>query len=117
VKLDKESLSALLKLLVFLVVTGAATALLAMTMSNIQLGGSREYKALFTDATGVTKGDDVRIAGVSVGSVKKVQIKDRDKAEVVLCPRPDHADQEHERPDPVPEPGGSAVHRVVPGHR
>ncbi len=86
-KLDKESLSALLKLLVFLVVTGAATALLAMTMSNIQLGGSREYKALFTDATGVTKGDDVRIAGVSVGSVKKVEVKDRDKAEVTFSVR------------------------------
>ena len=86
-KLDKESLSALVKLLFFLVITGAATALLMMTMSNIQLGGSREYKALFTDATGVTKGDDVRIAGVSVGAVKKVEIKDRDKAEVTFSVR------------------------------
>ncbi|MEH3032751.1 MAG: MCE family protein [Aeromicrobium erythreum] len=86
-KLDKESLSALVKLAVFLVVTGAATALLMMTMSNIQLGGSREYKALFTDATGVTKGDDVRIAGVSVGAVKSVKVVERDKAEVTFSVR------------------------------
>ena len=86
-KLDKESFSALIKLIIFLVVTGAATALLMMTMANIQIGGTNTYKAVFTDATGVTKGDDVRIAGVSVGSVKKVDIIDRDKAVVTFSVR------------------------------
>lgn len=83
-KLDKESFSALAKLSVFLVLTGLATALLMMTMSNGSFERSHTYKAVFTDATGVTKGDDVRIAGVSVGSVKGVQIIDRNKAEVAL---------------------------------
>ena len=37
---------------------------------------------MFSDATGVVKGDDIRIAGVKVGSVKDVKIVDRDRAEV-----------------------------------
>ena len=31
---------------------------------------SNDFKAVFSDATGVNKGDDIRIAGVKVGSVK-----------------------------------------------
>ncbi|WP_156464696.1 MCE family protein [Aeromicrobium sp. Root495] len=86
-KLDKASFAALIKLIIFLVVTGAATALLMMTMSNIRFESSNKYKAVFTDATGVTKGDDVRIAGVSVGSVKKVEITGKDKAVVEFTVR------------------------------
>jgi phospholipid/cholesterol/gamma-HCH transport system substrate-binding protein len=41
---------------------------------------TRDYKAVFSDATGVVKGDDIRIAGVKVGSVKDVKIVDRDAA-------------------------------------
>ena len=40
----------------------------------------RPYKAVFSDATGVVKGDDVRIAGVKVGSVKEIKIVDRTRA-------------------------------------
>ena len=86
-KLDKASFAALIKLIIFLLVTGAATALLMMTMSNIKFESSNRYNAVFTDATGVTKGDDVRIAGVSVGSVKKVKIIDKDKAVVEFTVR------------------------------
>jgi len=80
--LDKESISAIVKLAVFFVVTGTATAMLMLTLSNGSLGASNEYKAVFSDVTGVAKGDDVRIAGVSVGSVKSVEIHDADQAVV-----------------------------------
>jgi len=84
VKLDKESASALVKLTIFLIITGMATMLLALLLSNGNLSKRHEYKAVFTDVTGVTKGDDVRIAGVAVGSVKKIEIYHRDNAIVTF---------------------------------
>jgi phospholipid/cholesterol/gamma-HCH transport system substrate-binding protein len=79
-QLDGEAFSALIKLGVFCAITGLMTVILALTLSNGSFGGKDEYKALFTDVTGVAKGDDVRIAGVSVGSVTKVEIVQKDKA-------------------------------------
>jgi phospholipid/cholesterol/gamma-HCH transport system substrate-binding protein len=79
-KLDSESLSALIKLIVFMALTGMATVVLALTLSNGGFGAKNEYKAVFTDVTGVAKGDDVRIAGVSVGAVSKVETFKKDKA-------------------------------------
>ena len=77
---DKKTTSALWKLIVFAVVTTLATALLVVTIGNITFGSSKDYKAVFVDATGVNPGDDVRIAGVKVGSVKKVDIYERARA-------------------------------------
>ena len=83
-KLDKESLAALLKILVFLGFTGAATMFLVLLMSNGSFGPRTEYRAVFKDVTGVVKGDEVRIAGVSVGNVKKVEVINRDRAVVIF---------------------------------
>lgn len=83
-KLDKESASALVKLIIFLVITGMATLLLALLLSNGNFSKRNEYKAVFADVTGVTKGDDVRIAGVAVGSVKKIEVLNRDRAIVTF---------------------------------
>jgi phospholipid/cholesterol/gamma-HCH transport system substrate-binding protein len=88
-KLDSESLSALVKLLVFMALTGLATIVLALTLSNGAFGSRDTYKAEFTDVTGVAKGDDVRIAGVSIGSVKKVEIVKKDKALLTFGINPD----------------------------
>lgn len=85
--LDRESISAIVKLSIFFVVTGAATFLLMLTLSGANLGSSNEYKAVFSDVTGVAKGDDVRIAGVSVGSIKKVEIHDTDEAIITFSVR------------------------------
>jgi phospholipid/cholesterol/gamma-HCH transport system substrate-binding protein len=74
--LDRATTAAATKLVVFVVVTTLATALLALTIANVGLGGSEEYKALFTDVTGVEKGDDVRIAGVRVGEVRDITVLD-----------------------------------------
>jgi phospholipid/cholesterol/gamma-HCH transport system substrate-binding protein len=79
-RLDKRTTGDLVRLLVFMVVTTLATAVLVVTIGNITFAGSRDYKAVFADATGVVKGDDVRVAGVKVGSVTDVDIVQRSRA-------------------------------------
>jgi len=78
--MDKETAGASVKLAIFVVVTTLATALLAITIGNISFGATKSYRAVFADATGVVKGDDVRIAGVKVGTVQGVEIVDRTRA-------------------------------------
>ncbi|MFM6851043.1 MAG: MCE family protein [Terrabacter sp.] len=82
--LDKKTSIDLVKLLVFVVVTSLATTVLVVTIGNLGFGSSREYRAEFTDATGVTKGDDIRVAGVRVGTVSDVEIVDRTRALVTF---------------------------------
>jgi phospholipid/cholesterol/gamma-HCH transport system substrate-binding protein len=78
--LDKRTAGDALKLGIFIVVTTLATALLAITIGNISFGSTKSYKAVFSDATGVVKGDDIRVAGVKVGTVQGVEIIDRTNA-------------------------------------
>ena len=82
--LDKRTRGDLVRLLIFVVVTTLATGLLVLTIGNISFGGTHEFKAVFSDATGVNKGDDIRIAGVKVGTVRKVEITDRTRALVTF---------------------------------
>jgi phospholipid/cholesterol/gamma-HCH transport system substrate-binding protein len=82
--LDKRTTGDAVKLLIFIVVTSIATGLLVVTIGNISFGPTKEYKAVFSDATGVNGGDDVRIAGVKVGSVENVSVIDRDRALVTF---------------------------------
>jgi phospholipid/cholesterol/gamma-HCH transport system substrate-binding protein len=83
-RLDAKTLSALVKLLIFMVVTALATSVLAIIIGNISFGSSDTYRAEFVDATGLVKGDDVRIAGVKVGNVKSISIVDRSRAMVTF---------------------------------
>lgn len=76
--------SAGIKLGIFTVVSVLVTGLLAAIMGNIGFGSGTEYKALFTTASMLEKGDDVRIAGVSVGEVREVEHYERDKALVTF---------------------------------
>ena len=64
----------LIKLIVFLAVTSFATYVLAVTIDNSSYGATNSYKALFTDISGLNLGDDVRIAGVRVGTVTGIHI-------------------------------------------
>ena len=59
--------------MVFLVITVLVTYVLAATISNASFGDTNSYKANFTDVTGLEQGDDVRIAGVRVGTVERHQ--------------------------------------------
>ena len=82
--LDKQTRGDLVKLIIFIVVTTLATGVLVVLIGNLSFEATRTYKAVFSDATGVVKGDDIRIAGVKVGSVKNVEIVDRTRARVTF---------------------------------
>jgi phospholipid/cholesterol/gamma-HCH transport system substrate-binding protein len=82
--LDRKTAGDLTKLVIFIVVTTLATGVLVVIIGNLTFAGSKDYKAEFVDATGVVKGDDVRIAGVKVGVVKDVQIVKRTRAMVTF---------------------------------
>lgn len=75
-------LAPLTKLVVFTLVTALATAVLAMTIANTTLRDRTEYLARFTDVSGLLVGDDVRIAGVRVGTVEAIELVDRRIAQV-----------------------------------
>jgi phospholipid/cholesterol/gamma-HCH transport system substrate-binding protein len=66
----------LIKSAIFVVVTGLATAFLAVSVSNTGLGDTVGYRARFTDVTSLNPGDDVRISGVRVGQVDKLSVVD-----------------------------------------
>ena len=78
--LDARTSVDLTKLMVFILVTTLATAVLVVTIGNLTFGETRDYKAEFVNATGVVKGDDIRVAGVKVGIVKDIEIVDRTRA-------------------------------------
>jgi phospholipid/cholesterol/gamma-HCH transport system substrate-binding protein len=67
---------------VFTVATLLLTLQLAAVISNSGHAGSRSFHALFTDASGVLPGQDVRLAGVLVGQVQGVHLVHRTEAEI-----------------------------------
>ncbi|SFQ63492.1 phospholipid/cholesterol/gamma-HCH transport system substrate-binding protein [Amycolatopsis arida] len=75
-------LGPLVKLTIFIVVTTLFTAVLGISIANLNLSDTKTYKARFTDATLLLPNDDVRIAGVRVGQVEEIRIVDRRFAEV-----------------------------------
>ncbi|MFG1908919.1 MCE family protein [Kribbella sp. NPDC048928] len=72
--LDRKTTFDTIRLGIFVVVTTIATALLAVTIGNISFNPTTKYRAVFTDAVGLNQGDDIRIAGVKVGQVDKIQL-------------------------------------------
>jgi phospholipid/cholesterol/gamma-HCH transport system substrate-binding protein len=78
------TVSAGIKLGIFTIVSVLVTGLLAAIMGNIGFGSGTEYQAIFTTASMLEKGDDVRVAGVSVGEVKKVEHHERNHALVTF---------------------------------
>lgn len=73
-----------IKLGIFTLVSILVTGLLAAIMGNIGFGSGREFHAIFASASMLEKGDDVRVAGVSVGEVKGVEHHDRNHAKVTF---------------------------------
>ncbi|WP_351222471.1 MCE family protein [Streptomyces sp. NPDC002133] len=69
---------------VFAVVTVLATALLAATIVGVSFTPEHTYRAVFSDVTSLEEGDDIRVAGVRVGEVTGIRIKDRTLAEVTF---------------------------------
>ena len=88
--LDARTTADAVKLLIFILVTTIATGMLVVTIGNVSFGDTKEFKAVFSDATGVVNGDDVRVAGVKVGNVEDVEIVDQTKALVTFKVDSDH---------------------------
>ncbi|HUR13923.1 MAG TPA: MlaD family protein [Mycobacteriales bacterium] len=78
-----KTTGALIKLVIFMVVTSMLTFVLAATIGNFGAGNTASYHVRFTDVTGLLPGNEVRIAGVKVGSVKGMSLKG-DQADVVI---------------------------------
>ena len=74
-------LSTLIKSAIFITVTVFATAILAVSITNGG-GGGHHFSAVFSDATSLNNGDDVRMAGVRIGQVGHISVVDRRHAKV-----------------------------------
>lgn len=74
----------LTKSLVFALATVLATLALAGTIRNSSEGARDEYVAYFSDATSLNKGDDVRMAGVKVGTVSSIEVSRKRLAKVTF---------------------------------
>lgn len=81
---NSTTIAAGIKLGIFTVVSLLVTGLLAAIMGNVGFGAGTTYRAVFSTASMLEKGDDVRVAGVSVGEVKKVEHHDRSQALVTF---------------------------------
>lgn len=69
---------------IFTLVAILVTGMLVMIMGNFGRGSQTEYKAIFSNASELTKGNQVRIAGVVVGKVTKVEFYHRNHAKVTF---------------------------------
>lgn len=74
--------STLIKFLSFTVVMSVLTVFLLLVFSDARTGATNQYSAVFKDASRLESGDSVRIAGIRVGTVKKVSLQE-DKNVVV----------------------------------
>jgi len=82
--------AALVKLIIFMIVTSILTVFLAATIGNITIGGKKTYSALFSDVTGLLSGNDIRIAGVKVGQVDSIELYERTLAKVTFSVEEQH---------------------------
>lgn len=82
--IDKKTGGDLIRLLCFVLTTGLATSLLVVIIGNLSFQSTKEYKADFTDVAGVNKGDDIRVAGVKVGTVKDIKVLSGHEAQIVF---------------------------------
>lgn len=64
-----------LRTLCFLAVTALLATVIGLTFARSQVGPHTTYKALFTDVSGLTKGSEVRAAGVEVGRVEGLHLE------------------------------------------
>ena len=64
-----KTTGALVKLIIFMVVTSLLTFTLAATIGNFGVGKTTTYHAQFSDVTGLLPGNEVRVAGVKVGKI------------------------------------------------
>lgn len=72
----------LIQVLVFVITMGFLISMVGIVFGRVRLQASNEYDALFTDASGLTAGSDVRGNGVAIGTVKAIELGDDGRARV-----------------------------------
>jgi len=73
------------RLTIFLAVCALALFALLAVFAQLRFDGEQIYRAEFVNVTGLEAGNFVRIAGVEVGKVKNIQLRDDTTAEVELA--------------------------------
>ncbi len=71
-------------LVTFLMMTTAMSWLVYATLDREVTGDTTSYSAVFTDVFGLRDGDDVRMAGVRVGRVDKIELQPGNTAKVTF---------------------------------
>jgi len=64
-----------IRVIAFLALTAVLATAIVLTLGKVRFGGFTEYHAVFANVSGLVKGSDVRAAGVSVGSVGSMQLR------------------------------------------
>lgn len=77
---DRAFTADVVKLGIFCLVSIIMTTGLAMIMGRLGATDKTEYHAMFSSASQLEAGNDVRVAGISVGEVSDVQVTDSGKA-------------------------------------
>lgn len=72
----------LLKLLSFTAIAVTLTSVLALAIASHTDDSGTPYSAIFSNASLVKEGDDIRIAGVKIGQVTRVSIHERTHAKI-----------------------------------
>lgn len=75
----------LIQVLIFVITMGLLIAMVGVVFGRVRLQESNEYHAVFTDASGLTTGSDVRGNGVAVGSVKAIDLQEDGRARVTFA--------------------------------
>src|SRR3954462_2058516 len=80
--LSRRTITAGSKLLVFSIVSVIVTGVLVAIMGHFGNGPTNQYNAIFSDASLLQKGDDVRVAGGTLGKVTDVEVYHANLAKV-----------------------------------
>jgi phospholipid/cholesterol/gamma-HCH transport system substrate-binding protein len=72
----RQQRSELVKLTVFLAFATLIAVWLGAVMGEARPGDRAEYKAAFRDVSGLAQGDQVRVAGVNVGKVNEIEVRE-----------------------------------------
>src|SRR5215472_18219355 len=87
---SRRIVAPLIKSVIFVVITGMITTILGLSIAHTGVSATVGYRAVFSDVTGLTVGDDVDIAGVRVGEVTSVSVYHRNLALVGFSVQADH---------------------------
>src|SRR4051812_50165313 len=82
--LSRRTITAGSKLLVFSVVSIIVTSVLVAIMGHFGNGPTNQYSAIFSDGSLLQKGDDVRVAGGTLGKADDVEVYHANLAKVTF---------------------------------